>query len=225
MRKFGMFLLLYLWVMFILAAYYVVQKPLGVAPLQGLAQTLWTILLAAILIVLSVGLGLTVINLLKPASIDPVEQLLLSLGLGLGIVGLFGFTFAAVGLANSVVYAGATLIGLTLVISNGSLRLARDDGRYFLSDLGSSFKSVHNALKVAIFIVLGIAFLQALAPPDAFDALLYHLEFPARILKDGGIRPYDVTQFWYPSLPESAFLWVMALGSDRSTNSSIYSGW
>jgi 4-amino-4-deoxy-L-arabinose transferase-like glycosyltransferase len=202
--------------MFVLAAYYVVQKPIGIVPLQGLAQTFWTILLAAVIMVLSFGLGLMVINLLKPASIDPAERLLLSLGLGLGIVGLIGFAFAAVGLAKPVVYAVATLIGLIFVLANGSLKLARDDGRFYLSELGGSFRSVHIALKVAIFIILGIALLQALAPPDAFDALLYHLEFPARILKDSGIHPYDVAQFWFPSLPESAFLWVMALGSDRT---------
>jgi len=200
----------------VLAAYYVVQKPIGLIPLQGLMLTLWTLVLAALVLITAAGIGEALIYWIKPQEITPSERILFGIGLGLGALGLIGLGLAALGWVHPLVFGGSLLSVLIILGLNGKLSRAREDLIVFWSEIRGSFSSIHFLLKLAIGSVFLITLIQALAPPDAFDALSYHLEFPARILRDGGLRPYDVLQFWFPGMPEGTYLWVMALGSDRA---------
>jgi Dolichyl-phosphate-mannose-protein mannosyltransferase len=216
MRKMTLFFLFYLWIAFILAAYYVVQKPIGSIQLQGLTLTLWSLALAALVLIIAAGIGTGLIDWMNPREINPTEKILLGIGLGLGAIGLFGLGLAALGWALRIVFAVITVALLILLWISGKLKQVGKDFLAVWSEIRNSYKSVHFLIKLAVGLVIMISLFQALAPPDAFDALLYHLELPARILKDGGLHPYDITQFWFPGMPESTYLWVMALGSDRT---------
>lgn len=216
MRKLLLSLLFYLWITFVLAAYYVVQKPIGLIPLQGLTITLWTLVLAVLVLIAAAGIGEALISWIKPQEISPSESILFGIGLGLGALGLIGLGLAVLGWVQPLVFGGILSSVLILLGLNGKLRQAKDDWKVFWSEISGSFSSIHFLFKLAIGLIFLITLIQALAPPDAFDALSYHLEFPARILRDGGIRPYDFMQFWFPGMPEGTYLWVMALGSDRA---------
>src|SRR5690242_2295623 len=87
----------------ITAAYYVVQKPSLLTAFAGIADTLWTLLVAAILLFNAYGIGRRVLHVLKFDSQDSVDALLLSVGIGLGALGLFGLLFSALQLANETV--------------------------------------------------------------------------------------------------------------------------
>jgi hypothetical protein len=200
----------------VLAAYYVVQKPIGPIPLQGLMLTLWTLVLTALVLIAAAGIGEVLIDWFKPREITPSERILFGICLGLGALGFFGLGLSVMGWVQPLVFGGILLVVLIIFGLNGKLGQAREDWIVFWTEISGSFSSIHFFLKLAIGLIFLITLIQALAPPYAFDALSYHLEFPARILRDGGIRPYDVMQFWFPGMPEGTYLWVMALGSDRA---------
>ena len=217
MRKAVLFVVFYVWIVFVLAAYYVVQKPIGSIQLRGLTLTLWTLILSITILITATGIGNALLRGIKPREINPTEKVLFGVGLGLGAFGLLGLGLAALGWVSPYVFAGFIVAFLLFLFFSGDLRQVKENFKTFWADISDSFKSIHILFRLAIFLIVCISALQALAPPDAFDALMYHLEFPARILKDGGLNSYDIPQFWFPSLPEGAYLWVMALGSDRAT--------
>ncbi len=58
--------------------------------------------------------------------------------------------------------------------------------------------------------------LSALLPPTSFDALMYHLALPERLLQTGRLEPLPIAHFWNPGLVEHTVLWPLAFGLDSS---------
>ena len=207
-----------LWTGIIIIAYYVVQEP-NLTALAGLADTLWTFFVAALLLFNSYGLGTRILNLLGLRSINAVDRLLLSCGIGLGCLGLLGLGFSAAQLAMASIL---TIFQIALVIffifryDAGKLH---DDLKALATNLNLSFSQYGLFTKLAILLPLIFSFLLTLVPPfEAFDALLYHLAQPARILHDGRLHTIDVApHFWFPNLTENVYLWALAMGSERAT--------
>ena len=83
MKRFWVGAFFLLWTGVIIITFYVVQKP-NINALAGLADTLWTLFVAALLLFNAYGLGTRILNLLGLKSIDAVDRLLLSFGIGLG---------------------------------------------------------------------------------------------------------------------------------------------
>jgi hypothetical protein len=206
-----------LWTGIIIIAYYVVQKP-NINALAGLADTLWTLLVAALLLFNAYGLGTRILSLLGLKSIDAVDRLLLSLGIGLGCLGLLGLAFSAAQLARaSILTIFQIALMIFFILSNDVGKLHRDL-KVLGTNLNLSFSQFGIFTKLAILLPLASSFLLTLVPPfEAFDALLYHLAQPARILQDGGLRVVDNVPFWFPNLTENVYLWALALGSERAT--------
>ncbi|HVF26312.1 MAG TPA: hypothetical protein VNA23_10510, partial [Anaerolineales bacterium] len=216
MKRFWVGAFFLLWTGIIIIAYYVVQKP-NLNALAGLADTLWTLLVATLLLFNAYGLGTRILSLLGLKSIDPVDRLLLSPGIGLGCLGLLGLGFSAAQLAQAPIL---TIFQIALMIffiwSNDTARL-RSDLTALFSNLNLSFSQYGLFTKLAILLPWGFSFQLTLVPPfEAFDALLYHLAQPARILQDGGLRIVDNVPFWFPNLTENVYLWALALGSERA---------
>ena len=203
-----------LWTGIIIITYYVVQKPNPNA-FAGLADTLWTLFAAALLLFNSYSLGTRILNLLGLKSIDAVDRLLLSCGIGLGCLGLLGLGFSAAQLAKESILM-IFQIGLAILFINDVGKL-RDDLKALAANLNLSFSQYSLFTKLAILLPLVFSFLLTLVPPfEAFDALLYHLAQPARILQDGGLRVVDNVPFWFPNLTENVYLWALALGTERA---------
>lgn len=206
----------FLWAALVLAAFYVVQRPLSGEIVRELAATGWTLVVTLLLVVNSAGLGLGILHRWWPTTLTPGERLLFGTGLGLGWLGLLGLGIALLN-ATSHPLLLAFHVGLNVLLwLRGYLTQAGRD----LLDCGARWSTarltIPPLLRVALGIALLWAFLLALLPPaDAFDALFYHLAWPERILRDG-FQLYNIPHFWFPGLVEGTFLWALALGSDRA---------
>ena len=202
----------------LISAYSVVQKPNLLNALPGLADTLWTLIVAALLLFNAYGFGTRLLHWLGLKSIDAVDRLLLSCGVGLGALGLLGLGFSAAQLASETTLS-TFQIGLALFfVFRNDVQKLRGDLKALAANWNLSSSQYSLLSKLAVILPFVFSFLLTLVPPfEAFDALLYHLAQPARILQDGGLRAINIAPFWFPSLSENLYLWALAFGSERAT--------
>jgi 4-amino-4-deoxy-L-arabinose transferase-like glycosyltransferase len=140
-------------------------------------------------------------------------------------LGLLGLGFSAAQIVRVQILTGIQL-GLTayFILSNDSDEL-KSDLKTLAANLNLSFSQYSLFAKLAIILPLLFSFLLTLVPPfEAFDALLYHLAQPARVLQDGGLRPVDNPAFWFPNITENVYLWALAFGSERAPQ-TIHFAW
>jgi hypothetical protein len=208
-----------LWAGVIIVSYYVVQKPGLLNAFAGLADTVWTLLVAALLLFNSYGLGKRILRLFKYESQDAVDHLLLSLGMGLGIVGLLGLFLSAIQLAHKEILTILQFSFLAFFLLSSDLQHLRADLTSLRSNLNLAFSQYNIFTKLTLFSLFTFSFLLTLLPPfEAFDALFYHLAQPAWVLQNGGLRAADIApHFWFPNLTENVYLWALGMGSERAT--------
>lgn len=215
-------LLAFLWLAGIVAAFYGVQKPIAAAITRGLIETGWTVAVAGLLVTNGAGVAYVVLEWLWPAGLSPTERLLLGAGLGLGFLGLSGLGAEALGITAWPVLLLIQLVAALLlwrrgVSSPGSgIQRLWHDLRYIGQTVRQTAAVVQRWIPAAVVLTFGFAALLTLTPPTAFDSLLYHLTQPAWVLRDGGLRPYNVSPFWHPGLVEGAYFWTLGLGTDRA---------
>jgi hypothetical protein len=210
-------LLFLLWTGILLSAYYVVQKPGIFSAFTGLADTLWTLIVAALLLFNAYGIGMRVLSWSGLKSIDEVDRLLLGCGIGLGGLGLLSLGLSLVQIARVPVFSFLIAFLTAFFVLNKDLGKLLLDLKTFLIHWNLSFSQFSLFSKIAIILPFLFSFLLTLAPQfEAFDALLYHLAQPARILQDSGLQTIDIPQFWFPNLTENVYLWALALGSERA---------
>lgn len=205
-----------LWAGVIVVAYYVVQKPGLWNAFAGLADTLWTLLVAALLLFNSYGFGKRILRLFRFESQDALDHLLLGLGIGLGALGLLGLLFSAIQLARAEFL---TLLQFAFAL----FFLLRNDLQHLLADthslranLNLTFSQYNLFTRLVLFSLLTFSFLLTLVPPfEAFDALFYHLTQPTWVLQNGGLHAADIApHFWFPNLTENVYLWALGMGSE-----------
>lgn len=217
MKRFIAIVAFILWTGIILSAYYVVQKPSLLNAFTGLADTLWTLTVAGLLIFNASGFGMRTLQWVGLNSIDSVDRLLLGCGIGLGALGLLGLAFSAAQIASAPILL-LFLVGTTsFFVLTGCQQKMRDDLKALDAHWNLSFSQYSLFVKFAILLPFFLSFLLTLVPPfEAFDALLYHLAQPARVLQEGGLHFVDIPQFWFPNLTENVYLWALAMGSERA---------
>lgn len=208
-----------LWAGVIVVAYYVVQKPGLWNAFAGLIDTLWSLLVAALLLFNSYGFGKRILRLCKFDSQDAIDHLLLSLGIGLGSLGLLGLLFSAIQLARAEFFTFLQFSSALFFLLRNDLPHLRADINSLRSNLNLSFSQYNIFTKLVLFSLLTFSFLLTLVPPfEAFDALFYHLPQPAWVLQNGGLRAADIApHFWFPNLTENVYLWALGMGSERAT--------
>lgn len=208
-----------LWTGVIIVAYYVVQKPGLWNAFTGLADTFWTLLVAAILLFNSYGFGRRILRLFKFESQEAVDHLLLSSGVGLGVLGLLGLLVSVIQLAHKEILTLLQFALAVLFILTKDLQHLRSNLKRLVSTLNLTFSQYNLFTRLTLFSLLTFSFLLTLAPPfEAFDALFYHLTQPAWVLKIGGLRAADIApHFWFPNLTENVYLWALGMGSERAT--------
>jgi Dolichyl-phosphate-mannose-protein mannosyltransferase len=210
-------LLFLVWVGGILSAYYVVQKPALLYAFTGLADTLWTLVVAALLLFSAYGIGTRIISWLGLKSIEEIEHLLLGEGIGLGVLGLLGLGLSAVQMARAPVFFFLIAFLTAFFAFNKDLNKLFVDLKALFVHWHLSFSQFNLFSKIVILLPFLFSFLLTFAPPfEAFDALLYHLAQPARVLQDGGLQAVDISPFWFPNLTENVYLWTLALRSERA---------
>jgi dolichyl-phosphate-mannose-protein mannosyltransferase len=217
LKRSSVVLLFLAWTGILLSLYYVVQKPGLFSAFTGLADTVWTLIIAALLLFNAYGIGRRVLVWAGLKSIDEVDRLLLGCGVGLGGLGLLALGLSLAQLARVPVFSFLIAFLAAFFVFNKDLGEMRLDLKTFRTHWNLSFSQFGLLSKIAILLPFIFSFLLALVPQfEAFDALLYHLAQPARILQDGGLLPVDVPQFWFPDLTENIYLWALALGSERA---------
>lgn len=208
-----------LWTGVIIVAYYVVQKPGLWHSFTGLADTFWTLLVAGLLLFNSYGLGKRTLRLFKFESQEPIDHLLLSLGIGLGVLGLLGLFVSVIQLAHKEILTLLQFSLLIFFLLKNDIQHIRTDFNSLLSRLNLTFSQYNPFTQLTLFSLLTFSFFLTLVPPfEAFDALFYHLTQPAWVLQNGGLRAVDIApHFWFPNLTENVYLWALGLGSERAT--------
>lgn len=211
--------LFFLWLIFSLGAYYVVQQPLDSATIAAIGRSSWDWsfslravgrslldLLAAVWIVLiALGLGLWLWRYLGPAGGGLGETSLLSLGLGFGALGLI---VMFVGLAGWLTFP--VLLSLSALLFLGGLPVLWPFVKRLAPPPRPS-RLVTTYLAIAVVLALTVALL----PPTSWDSLSYHLRGPWLYLRAGRIYPgVDVFSLNNPFLLEMAFMLSMSLRSD-----------
>ena len=210
-------LLFILWTGGLIGAYYVVQKPGLLDMFTGLVDTLWTLLVAALLLFNAYGLGSRSLHFFRFDLQPSEERLLLAVGVGLGVLGMLGLFFAVLQLAQALILTTAQIIFALFFFVRGDVRKLSADFMTLASQVHLSFSQYSTFTKVAIGLTALLSFLLTLVPPfEAFDALLYHLTLPATILQHGGLYAINNSPFWFPGLTEHVYLWALGLGSERA---------
>lgn len=200
----------FLWMAFVYASFYLVpeQRPLAATHLRAMSGTLLDLIVTALLLLVAAGAGWRICRWLRIPFASPLEQLVLTTGLGLGLQSLL---VLGLGLASVLTrWAVALLLGgLALLSVQGlfatvralvKVRLGRRPPRPLIFYLGATF-----LLTLAL----------ALAPPTDWDGLFYHLTLPRLYIEQGRITPItDMPHQFFPSGIEMLYLAQMLLRSD-----------
>lgn len=222
MRRAALAVVAVAWAGIILAAFYVVQKP-NLPALAGLADTAWTLLVSALLLFNAFAIGRHSLRWAGWSADDPPLRLILSLGIGLGLLAILGLFFSLAQLAAPRTLAISLCLLTLLFLITGSHRALFRDARELAHELNlhaSGFKPLERS---AVLLLLFLSFALTLAPQfEAFDALFYHLTQPARILQDGGLQLVNIPHYWFPNITENLYLWGLALNTERSAQVMHY---
>ena len=203
-----------LWMGFVLAAFFIVQKPDAMTIVNGLASLIETVGLAFLFTLAGTSIGYIIFSR-SSLQIESTPRLLISTGTGMGILGLAGFGLAVIGQAHPILLLIVLIAIPILAIVDQSLFLAGNDFRKLITDLKDSAHAAPVWIPWFAVSAAALTFLLALAPPvEAFDALSYHLTAPTWWLTDGGLRLVNLLQYWFPSLVEGMFVWPLAFGKD-----------
>ncbi len=175
---------------------------------QALLGHLWVLGVVAGLLVSAWALG-HILGRWLPLPDAPWNRGLYRAGAGMAGWSLAGLILAVAHLARP----GVLQFAWGLIVATGAgyawkhrEALRRDMAALFLSQPRGP----------VLLAVPGIAFLLALLPPTSFDALMYHLALPERVLRYGGLQPEPVAHFWHLGMSEFVNLWALALRADRA---------
>jgi len=212
----GLFLL---WILFVLASFYVVQNAFArpivnylpqmkwLVPafsLSSVADTLLNIIIALWICFIALGTGRLILRLIISDPPSDLDQVVFGIGLGYGGLGFLVLALGLLGLLDRWLLLSLAT-GLTLVTLRSSLRFMR------------SLRLPKMSILVGLFLVLsfGLALSLALLPPSSWDGLFYHLKGPQLYLEAGRIYPgIDIPHLNFPALMEMNFMLGIALRND-----------
>lgn len=191
------------WGGIVFAVYYYVHKPVTLEQAVALARLATTLAGWLGTLVLAHAFGRVIAPSLS--ELPARERLALRIGLGLGGVGL---CLLALGFVRGYYPPLAWAIVLVAIYPGM---------RPFLSDLRDALPqtpqdSARKALASFVVLTLALISLRALAPPIAWDSLVYHLTGPKLYLQWHGIEhSIDLAYLGFPQWGSMLFTWGMLL--------------
>ncbi len=194
-------------VLVVVGSYYASHKPISLGHLLSLGWVLADMLVAAALVALAGGIGR---RLLPEPHPSRTASLALQAAFGLGLMSL-GFLLLGWFVGVRSLFAWLALSALAIAFGRSAYAWcsAWSPGISLLAQSGRAARLA--GLTVAV--LLGLAFLEAAAPPVHFDALVYHLELPRRFLEQGSLVLTPDNPYWgLPLLGEMLYTWAVALG-------------
>jgi hypothetical protein len=222
------------WLTMMIAGYYVGHKPFDANTARAVSAAFLDLLSVALLVTLGGALGSLIFTPL-PEGQSPalagegetersdivqrwlgegvggsIETLAIHALLGLGILSLIIFALVALALIPSPWLAWLlTLAGLAALNRRALawLRALWDTLHAFrFEDRWTRF------VVSGVLALLGMALIVSLAPPNKWDALVYHLTAPAAYLRAGRfVSGADNHFFGFPQAVEMLYLWLMRL--------------
>lgn len=193
-----------LWITAVILAYYLGHKPFGAEQVQAGAR---------VLLVFTGWLGtLNVAHWLGrkvwsggSLTLSHRSRYAIRLGLGLGLMQYGLLALGAIGGYWSLLAWIVILLGLPL-----NLRQFFDDTKGALPRIPSTRGKQALAFFVSLAVILSA--LRALAPPTAWDSLVYHLTGPKLYLQDHRlIHEVDIPYLGFPQGGAMLFTWAMLL--------------
>ncbi len=204
-----------LWAFTIVAAYFWAHKPFDGAMLRALGGTALSVAVWLGVSGLGAALGrrtLAAGGLLGDEG--PAERLAIAAGVGLGVISLLVWSLGMVGLFRPWA-AWVLVIALAVLLRRDLLLVSRDLRAFRLPRPENGLERWFRFYGVA---VLALAFLSALAPPTAWDSLVYHLTGPDLYIEAGKItQPFDLPYLGMPQLGQMQFALGMLLLGDGTT--------
>lgn len=210
-----------LWLSFCLGSYYGLHKPLTWTRIVELAndrdlwkpitlspvaatRALFDLLAAGWLTLMALGTGRRILRSLQLSQLSPPIELVFSLALGFGLLGLLTFVIGLLGLMSKAVFYAVGVI-LTLLAFPGTWPFIRQ----------IKFKFPNRLVLVYLAIVTGACVSVAPLPPTSWDGLTYHLLGPQHHLQAGHLQfGCDIPQLRFPCLVEMLFTFGLAIRGD-----------
>jgi 4-amino-4-deoxy-L-arabinose transferase-like glycosyltransferase len=213
--------LFFLWVVLVLSTYYNVQFSYLELILVRLGQQDWItptfslqtagnvildILVAAWISLIALGVGRYFLHKLKLTDLSLLDEGLIGLAIGFGLLGLLVLLMGLVGLLGTTI----SLV-LMFLLSALTVRSTTDFMRRI------HFPGVKVIIFLFVFLTLLLALTLALLPPTDWDGLFYHLKGPQLYLETGRIvANLDIPHLNFPSSFEMLFLLAMSLRGDTT---------
>lgn len=194
------------WGAIVLATYFVVHKPFSVQELVALAQPALAVVGLGLSVVVAHGLG----RLVRPwfPALEPLQLFALQVGLGLALLGLI---LLALGAVNGYWSWLIWLLAVAGVLFNGKAFLTN------LRAIKQAWPATWAGRLLVVFIGLTLlsAFLHALTPPTAWDALVYHLTGPKLYIQAHHLhQDLDLAYLGFPQWGSMLFTWsILLVGS------------
>jgi hypothetical protein len=134
-------------------------------------------------------------------------------GLGAGAWSLVWFALGLAGLYRPLVALAASALGLALAGRAGAAWRRRDDTPPARGHIASERPALARVVALLVLLPVALAFVAALAPPTAVDALQYHLALPKAFLAAGGLGdvPGNIANYFALGA-EMHGVWAMLLG-------------
>lgn len=134
-------------------------------------------------------------------------------GLGAGAWSLVWFALGLAGLYRPLIALAAAGLGLALAGRAGMASRRRHDTPPARSEAPSERPLLVRVAALLVLLPVGLAFVAALAPPTAKDALQYHLALPKAFLAAGGLVdvPDNIANYFALGA-EMHGVWAMLLG-------------
>ncbi len=201
-----------LWLIAVLLGYAYTHKPF--TPIQAalVLKEGWQVVVALGILSLAGGVGRKIFA--PRADWNPLALLAVQAALGSGVLGVLVF-FLGISIGFSgIIFVIFFIAGITLAFRD-MLAWWRQWAAFFL--IWQKSDRFEKILALGIFFLLAASFLKALAPPLAFDSLVYHLTLPKLYLLAGRITYIPELIFWgMPQQAEMLYTFAMTFGGAES---------
>lgn len=201
-----------LWLLAVFAMYSYTHKPFSPSQITLILRELWQVLVALGILFLAGGIGYRAFP--APKDWSRLAAMAVQTALGFGILALLIFLLGVtIGFSVQIFFALFFLIALFFV---KSVFLWGKQAREF-SSIWAQSDSFEKGLAFGVFFIIFVTFLKSLAPPLAFDTLVYHLTLPKMYLLAGRITYIPELIFWgMPQLQEMGMTFAMSLAGAES---------
>ncbi|MEM6530370.1 MAG: hypothetical protein AAF653_18870, partial [Chloroflexota bacterium] len=201
----------------LLPAYYVWHKPVTAPVLLNLGGALADIATALLIFAVSGGVGRTLLAFAPTEQLSTTERVGMEGIAGLCVLSWVGLLLGVTGAFTTLVlWIALAVVAMLVIIPLSSY--ARDVLRLCQELLAAEYTGWTRFLAGFVVFMLVTALLVALMPPTEWDALMYHMLLPKRLLQTGQLVAYPDNHYTgFPQTVEMMFAWANGLfGRDTS---------